>query len=95
MPRRTTNTRFEASRDDVYEMEAIGAKRRKGRSIEYFRQRNTWEPMPHLEGPEKLVLPAALPGVTWALPGLLFWDFCGPKMSAFLNLKLLKQMNFT
>ena len=36
MPRRTPNTPFEASRDDVYEVEAIEAKRRKGGSTEYF-----------------------------------------------------------
>ena len=62
MPRRTPNTPFEASRDDVYEVEAIEAKRRKGGSTEYFVRwkghlpsENTWEPMKHLEGSEELV----------------------------------------
>ena len=47
-----------------------------------------------------------LPGVTWALPGVtgcyrvlpgfLFWSifFCGPKISAFLKLKLLGKNQF-
>ena len=43
------------------------------------------------------VLPGALPGVTWSVTwyylGCYFGDFfCGPKISAFLNLKLLKNI---
>ena len=44
------------------------------------------------------VLPGlVLPGVTRALPGLLFWDvfFCGPKIPASLKLKLLTTLFFT
>ena len=43
------------------------------------------------------VLRGALLGVTWALPGLFFWEVCfgGPKIFAFLNLKLLKKIIFT
>ena len=46
----------------VYEVEAIGAKRRKGGNTEYFvlwkdhqPSNNTWEPMSNLEGSEALV----------------------------------------
>ena len=50
-----------------------------------------------------LVLSGVLPGVTWALPGrylalpgVLFWSrfFYGPKISAFLKLKLLEKNQF-
>ena len=54
-----------------------------------------------------LVLPGSylecylvLPGVTWALPGRYLGFYfgvvflCGPKISAFLKLKLLEKINF-
>ena len=60
--RRTANTPFEAAAEEVYEVEAIEAKRRKGGSTEYYVRwgdhppsANTWEPMTHLEGSERLV----------------------------------------
>ena len=78
MPRRTPNTPFEASRDDIYEVEAIEAKRRNGGSTErteYFVRwkghlpsENTWEPMPHLEGSEKLVKSFRRSGKTLTTP---------------------------
>ena len=46
------------------------------------------------------MLPGVLPGVTWALPGVYTWVFilkyflCGPKISAFLKLKLLGKNQF-
>ena len=40
-----------------------------------------------------LVLPGVSPGVTWALPGYLafFMFFLGPKITAFLKLKLFEK----
>lgn len=60
--RRTPNTPFEAAAADVYEVETIEAKRRKGGATEYLVRwkdcspsENTWEPMRNLEGSERLV----------------------------------------
>ena len=60
--RRTPNTPFEAAAADVYEVQAIEAKRRKGGTTEYFvlwkdhqPSDNTWEPMCNLTGSERLV----------------------------------------
>jgi hypothetical protein len=61
--RRTPQTPFEGSRaEDVYEVEAVEAKRRKGGLTEYFvcwkdhpPAENTWEPMANLQGAEEMV----------------------------------------
>ena len=60
-PRRPPDTPFETAATDVYEVETIVAKRRKGGNTEYevrwkdhSAEENTWEPMCNLEGSERL-----------------------------------------
>ena len=60
--KRAPQTPFEGSRaEDVYEVEAVEAKRRKGGLTGYFvrwkdhrPEENTWEPMDNLQGAEEM-----------------------------------------